>query len=452
MIGSGTGERRWPERARPGPGPLLIRRILAEPFQRRTWNEVAFFLVTTVLGAVGVGFVLATMVAGAFLAVTVVGLVVVAAAVRAARGIGGWHRGLARHLLHEDIADPEPFVHRRGVLGWLQAALKDLAGWRAVTYIVAKMPLALLTLWVGFSFWIDALLWLGYPVWGRPGGEPAEFGIVRNLTGANFVGAGPGGVHTAYVFLLGVLFFFAAPWPMRGMLYLDRRLMDVLLGPDATTARIRTLEQSRAQTVDASAALLRRIERDLHDGTQAQLVALAMRLGRVREELAEGEGADLVTVRRLVDEAHRGAKEAITDLRDLARGIHPPVLDTGLESALTTLAARSPVPSEVWVDVRDRPTPAIEAIAYFCVAELLANVAQHAQASRAEIRCAQHASWLTLVVHDDGRGGATVSAAGSRSSGLAGLSERVRAVDGRLGVASPHGGPTTITVVLPCRA
>ncbi len=175
---------------------------------------------------------------------------------------------------------------------------------------------------------------------------------------------------------------------MRLVVYLDRRMMHLLLGPDAATSRVRSLEESRSRTLDAATETLRRIERDLHDGTQAQLVALAMRLGQAKEKLEHlgaeaGDAADLEAVRRLVDEAHRGAKEAITDLRDLARGIHPPALDTGLENALATLAARSPVPTAVTVSIQARPSPAIEAICYFCAAELLANVAQHAQASRA---------------------------------------------------------------------
>jgi len=150
-----------------------------------------------------------------------------------------------------------------------------------------------------------------------------------------------------------------------------------------------------------------------------------------------------------VDEAHRGAKEAITDLRDLARGIHPPALDTGLENALATLAARSPVPTEVAVSVPARPSPAIEAIGYFCAAELLANVAQHAGASRASLSCAQHGPWLRVVVRDNGRGGAAINRSGMSSSGLAGLADRVGAVDGNLSIASPSGGPTAVTVDLP---
>ena len=245
---------------------------------------------------------------------------------------------------------------------------------------------------------------------------------------------------------------------MRLVVYLDRRMMHLLLGPDAAASRVRSLEESRSKTLDAATETLQRIERNLHDGTQAQLVALAMRLGQAKEKLehlrCRGRARPPIwtAIRRLVDEAHRGAKEAITDLRDLARGIHPPALDTGLENALATLAARSPVPTEVTVSVQSRPSPAIEAICYFCAAELLANVAQHAQASRASLSCAQHGPWLRIVVRDDGRGGAAVNRVGSSSSGLAGLADRVGAVDGHLSIASPPGGPTVVTVDLPTHA
>jgi signal transduction histidine kinase len=240
--------------------------------------------------------------------------------------------------------------------------------------------------------------------------------------------------------------------------------MRVLLAPDPVTARLHSLEQARAQTVDSSAATLRRIERDLHDGTQAQLVALAMRLGMAKEKLMEYEGLteseevdpvparQLDQVRQLVDDAHRGAKEAIIELRDLARGIHPPALDIGLEGALATLAARSTIPTQLNLSLQGRPTPAIEAIAYFCVAELLANVAQHAHASCASVTCTDNGEWLRVVVRDDGRGGAELSRLGSSSSGLVGLTDRVHAVDGRLDIASPPRGPTVVTVDLPLHA
>ncbi|HWG74653.1 MAG TPA: sensor domain-containing protein [Acidimicrobiales bacterium] len=438
---------------------LVAGTVLREPFHRRAWSELVFFLISGVVAWIGIVFVAATLASGAVLAVTFVGVVIIAACLRGVRGIGGWHRALARHFLDERIADPEPFRARSGMFGWLQAALRDRTAWRALAYTTVKIPLLVFSVWFGLSIWADAFASVTYPVLHRgvvgPAGfgvvGPAGFGVVRHVVGPDLTGPGPSGaLHGLLLFVTGVALFFFAPWALRLVVYLDRRLMRLLLGPDAMTARVRTLEQTRAQTVDASAATLRRIERDLHDGTQAQLVALAMRLGRAKEKLAAGQELDLDQVRRLVDEAHRGAKEAIVELRDLARGIHPPVLDTGLEGALATLAARSAVPSELTVSIQSRPTPAMEAIAYFCVAELLANAAQHAQASRATISCTEHGPWLRIVVRDDGRGGAVVTRVGSTSSGLAGLTDRVEAVDGHLGIASPPGGPTVVSVDLPC--
>ena len=280
-----------------------------------------------------------------------------------------------------------------------------------------------------------------------------EFGLIRDLFPPGFFSIGTTGFfHGVWVFATGVILLFVAPWGVRVVVSLDRLLILAFLAPDAVTVRMRSLEQARAETVDASAATLRRIERDLHDGTQAQLVAIAMRLGMAKEKLADADQPDLQQVRQLVDEAHKGAKEAIVELRDLARGIHPPALDVGLEGALSTLAARSAVPTELTISLDDRPTAAIEAIAYFCVAELLANVAQHAYASRATVTCAQHGRWMRLVVRDDGKGGAQPSAMGSSSSGLAGLTDRVRTVDGRLDVTSPPRGPTVVVVDLPMHA
>jgi signal transduction histidine kinase len=216
--------------------------------------------------------------------------------------------------------------------------------------------------------------------------------------------------------------------------------------------RVRELEQSRARLVDDSAARLRRIERDLHDGAQAQMVAVAMKLGLATKKLGgmiDGTGqTDLERVLELVAAAHRGAKEAIAELRDLARGIHPPVLDQGLGIALTSLAARSDVPVELVVDLPERPSAAIETIAYFCAAELLANVAKHSGARHATLEAVHVPGLLQLQVSDDGCGGARIEDRG----GLAGLAERVGTVDGRLQVTSPPGGPTVVAVELPSRA
>jgi signal transduction histidine kinase len=431
----------------------LARIIWHEPFAKRTWSEFWFLTIGTPLAALGLAFVLLTMGAGVVLAITFFGLAILALSIRGSRGLGGLHRQLARGLLGEEIAEPEPFVHPPGFLGWLQSALRDRTGWRSMAYVASKVPLAFLGIFVGFSMWWDAFYCITYPIWGGRGNGVAAFGIPQIVFGSGFFSGGQWGfLHGFGIFLAGILFFFAAPWAVRVVIGLDPRVMRVLLSPDPVAVRVRSLEEARAQTVDSSAAAMRRIERDLHDGTQAQLVALAMRLGMAKEKLADDTQLDLDQVRQLVNDAHRGAKEAIIELRDLARGIHPPALDIGLEGALATLAARCTVPTSLTLDLGERPTPAIEAIAYFCVAELLANVTQHAKASRASITCTEHGGWLRVVVRDDGTGGASLSRVGSSSSGLVGLTDRVHAVDGRLGIVSPPRGPTVVTVDLPLHA
>ncbi len=430
---------------------VLAQRIVHEPFTMRVWSELAFFLLSSALAAVGLYIVAVLGFAGLVLAITFFGLALLAFSLRIGRGIGGLERNLVRNMLGEPVEDPQPFASRPGFLGWLQSCLRDRVAWRAVGYLALKVPWSVLGVFVALSVWWDAFACLVHPLFANGGGPdvwgPARIffpgGDLHGFNSASFV-------HEVAIFIFGAFLFFTAPWVMRGFVNVDRLLIRSLLGPDPMAARVRTLEQARTQTVDASAATLRRIERDLHDGTQAQLVALAMRLGMAKEKLEDDpEHVDLDRVRELVDAAHRGAKEAITELRDIARGIHPPALDIGLEGALATLAARSAVPTGLTVDLRTRPTPAIEAIAYFCVAELLANVAQHAHASRATVSCAQQGSWLRLVVRDDGTGGAQLSTIGSSSSGLSGLTDRVHAVDGQLYLVSPIGGPTVVTVDLP---
>jgi signal transduction histidine kinase len=433
----------------------LARVVFREPFQKRSWAELGFFLASSALACVGALVLGVLGFAGLTLTIVFLGFLILACGLRAARGLGRWQRAIGQRLLGEEIAEPEPLSPRPGLFGWLRAALGDRAAWRAVAYLMAKVPLSIFGVWFALSVWLEALLSIASPFTGGDG--LGRFGLLGSLVRPGFNGPAAGFATHLGVFVTGVVFLFVAPWTMRLVVYVDRRMMHLLLGPGAAASRVRSLEESRAKTLDAATVTLQRIERNLHDGTQAQLVALAMRLGQAKEkieQLSDGSGgaADLDSVRLLVDEAHRGAKEAITDLRDLARGIHPPALDTGLDNALATLAARSPVPTEVTVSIQSRPSPAIEAICYFCAAELLANVAQHAAASRASLGCAQHGPWLRIVVRDNGRGGASVNRIGSSSSGLAGLADRVGAVDGHLSLASPPGGPTTVTVDLPTRA
>jgi signal transduction histidine kinase len=211
----------------------------------------------------------------------------------------------------------------------------------------------------------------------------------------------------------------------------------------ALSNRVDELRARREQLVEVVEAERRRIERDLHDGAQQRLVALAMNLGMAKDKFDR----DPTAARALLDEAHADAKQAMVELRNLARGIHPAVLsDRGLDAALSSLAGRAPVPVAVTVSVPERPPAAIETTAYFVVAEALTNIAKHAGATRAAVNVARQNGHLKVEVTDDGVGGADAT----RGTGLAGLVDRVTAVDGTVRLSSPVGGPTILTVELPC--
>ncbi|MFI7697475.1 sensor histidine kinase [Nonomuraea sp. NPDC049480] len=231
-------------------------------------------------------------------------------------------------------------------------------------------------------------------------------------------------------------------WAIPRLRTLQARLAEQFLRPpDTWEDRVRALTESRAAVVSAQAAEVRRIERDLHDGAQARLVAVRMSLGMAK---SAGEPE---RVRELVQEAWEAAGQALVDLRDLVNGIHPPVLaDRGLAGAIQSVALLCPIPVEVDIDLPGRPEPPVESALYFATAEALTNVAKHSAATRAWVRLRQSAGVLRLMVGDDGRGGA-YSAAGS---GLDGIRRRLSAFDGTLGVHSPPGGPTELTMEIPC--
>ncbi|HJS94271.1 MAG TPA: sensor histidine kinase, partial [Solirubrobacteraceae bacterium] len=240
--------------------------------------------------------------------------------------------------------------------------------------------------------------------------------------------------------------YFWPVWPIIGILIVlaIQFVTAVLVSPRQAEMeeRIETLETTRAGAVDAQETELRRIERDLHDGAQARLVALGMSLGMAEQKLSD----DPERASQLLAEARIGAEHALRELRDLARGIHPPVLaDRGLGAALASLASSTPLPVGLSVEVEPRPAPAVESAAYFVAAEALANAVKHARAQRVDISIVRLGDAIELEVRDDGRGGADPA-----GSGLRGLRRRVEALDGRLSVDSPRGGPTTIRAELPC--
>jgi signal transduction histidine kinase len=258
----------------------------------------------------------------------------------------------------------------------------------------------------------------------------------------------PWGIVTFTVTLTSLFLLWPVlPFLARGLTNVDRAMVRGLLSPsDELERRIAELESDRGVVVDTAAADLRRIERDLHDGAQARLVNLAMGLGLAKEKLLEGQADE--TVAAMVDEAHGEVKLALQELRDLARGIHPAVLtDRGLDAALSSIASRCTVPVKVTADLATRPAAAIEGIAYFTVSELLQNVSKHSGARSASVDVWRADERLLIQVRDDGHGGAALDG----GTGMAGLADRLGAVDGLFLIDSPPGGPTTITAELPWR-
>jgi signal transduction histidine kinase len=262
----------------------------------------------------------------------------------------------------------------------------------------------------------------------------------------------PLGAGLAAIALSAVLLW-ASPRVAGAVARVDEQAGRALLGPsrgEELALRVESLARSRAEIVAATDAERRRIERDLHDGTQRRLVSLAMQLGMARASLTDVPEP----VRQVIEQAHDEATEALAELRQLVRGLHPAVLDDrGLDAALSGIAAGAPLPVRLRVEVAGRCAPGVEAVAYFVVSEALTNVAKHADATRAEVTVERAGDRLRVVVADDGRGGATLDpdpATAGGGTGLRGLAQRAAAVDGTLTVSSPPGGPTSITVELPC--
>ncbi|MFI5565905.1 sensor histidine kinase [Streptomyces sp. NPDC051740] len=419
---------------------------LRAPVGGRTWRELGYVLLSLPISVLLFTYAITMVSLGAGLLVTFLGVPVLAAALAGCRGFGAVERARARGLLGLKVAEPEPLrMRRQGFMAWIGAVLKSGASWRALLYAVLQLPWAVLSFVVTVTVWSVGWSLLTYPLWFW------VFPMYGGQDGIQLYGDEHHRVYLDNPFEVtvtagvGLLFTLATPWIVRALTMVDRVMVHGLLGPSRLATRVVELESDRGVVVDTAAADLRRIERDLHDGAQARLVALAMDLGLAKEKLRE----DPRVAARMVDEAHGEVKTALQELRDLARGIHPAVLtDRGLDAALSSVASRCTVPVQVEVDLTERPAPAIEGIAYFTVSELLQNISKHSRATWAAVEVWRTENRLMLQVVDNGVGGADVS----EGSGLAGLAERLDAVDGVLVVDSPAGGPTRVTAELPWRA
>ncbi|MEU9182118.1 sensor domain-containing protein [Streptomyces sp. NPDC048550] len=425
---------------------MRIGGVLRAPVERRTWREFGYLMLGLPLSVLYFSLAITGVSLGAGLLVTFLGIPVLAGVLAMCRGFGRLERARVRGLLGVEIAEPAPVrAGKRGPLAAMGAMLKSGSAWRHALYSVIHLPWAIFAFTVALVFWAYGWAFLLYPAW---------FWVFPAYTDMPGLQLFQNGDHTLYLdtpldialaCLAGLGLTLATPWVVRALTTVDRVLVGGLLGPSRLDHRVTELESDRGVVVDTAAADLRRIERDLHDGAQARLVALAMDLGLAKEKLAEDPRA----AARMVDEAHGEVKIALQELRDLARGIHPAVLtDRGLDAALSSVASRCAVPVRVSVDLPDRPASAVEGIAYFTVSELLQNVSKHSGARTAGVDVWKSGDRLLIQVADDGRGGAATDGTGT---GLAGLAERLGAVDGVLVVDSPAGSGTTVTAELPWR-
>ncbi|MEU7480701.1 sensor domain-containing protein [Lentzea sp. NPDC042327] len=397
-----------------------------------------FYLLTNlVTGIFWFTLTVVLTVVGFSLSVLWVGLPILWLAMQAVRAGATVERAWVGAALRTDI--PVPYRARQPGTLWQRwkAQFTDPATWRDFGYLLLLLPVgvlefgAVLTLWTVVAALAAVPFWISY----------APFAVVVGelWTIDSFASALP-------IAVLGLALVPLAVMGTKALGALHGRFARAMLGPtraDELAVEAERLQSSRARGVEAAEAERRRIERDLHDGAQQRLVAVAMGLGRAKSKLdSDPEGAA-----ELIAEAHADAKLAIKELRDLARGIYPSVLgDRGLDAALSALAARVPIEVDLQVDVDPRPPTAVESAAYFTVGEALTNITKHSTGTRATVRVNRIDTGVLVEVTDNGQGGAELKPGG----GLAGLADRAATIDGVVVVVSPAGGPTVIRAELPC--
>jgi signal transduction histidine kinase len=425
IADTGVGTRRSPLR-----NPF---RLLVSP---EPWLAFLFMLFSFVLGVFWF-VVLVTLIAfGSGMVITLVGLPVLALTMLLWIQGARLERVRVRAFLGEPIRDPyQPAPEDANWWVKLKTRLVDRYTWLDLLYLFLLFP-------IGIAEFVIATTAVAFPL--SLTTMPAYYWV-----GAEIFTIQIDTLPKALVVAVSSLpLLLIAPYVMvgvgRGHAWLARHL----LGSDREAeleARVGRLTVSRSQALESAVGDLRRIERDLHDGAQQRLVKLSMDLGLAREKMA----SDPEAAEALISEAHEEAKRAMSEIRNLARGIHPAVLtDRGLDAAVSALAGRSTVPVTVDIELAERLPDAVESNAYFIIAEALTNIARHSEASRARIRVRQDAEHLYIDVEDDGQGGADAA----RGSGLAGMADRVDALDGTLAIDSKPGEGTHIHVELPCES
>ncbi|MFC7331000.1 sensor histidine kinase [Marinactinospora rubrisoli] len=397
---------------------------------------VGWSLAFTGLAITGLLLVLLFLLSGILTAIWL-GIPFLALSTTLIRGHANAHRTLLRRWLGHPIPTPyrplpTDLPTRVGVI------LTDPATWRDLAWLLLNGTLVLPLTLLPAALFAEGVHSLLVPYYWQY--VPADFDMWVNAVHVTDQATAfwtiPQGI------LLLILYWTLSPTLLRGYAHTARWLL-APTEKSRLAARVEHLATSRADTVDAQASEVRRIERDLHDGAQARLVALGMSLGMAEQLLTR----DPQSAQRMLAEARESTHQALTEIRTLVRGIHPPVLvERGLDGAVRALAVTQHLPVTVDIDLPGRPADPVESAAYFAIAELLTNAAKHAQANRAWVRINHGHGRLVIVVGDDGNGGATTT----NGTGLTGIRRRLAAFDGTITIASPPGGPTIATMELPC--
>ncbi len=387
------------------------------------WRSLAYLAGGALLGGATMLVLAGLLTAGLLLAVLLIGLAGFVALALSGVAVGRLERWRMRLVDSEALPDPHRRPPRPGVRAWLAFRLREQATWRELGYTMASATVLC---------WMDALVVIG-----------ALYVPLMLLAGPLYIDDEPLRLTLPFA-VVGIPMAIVMAYPVTAWAGARAAMARAILAPrsDDADAKLVEVTRSRARLVDAFEVERRRIERDLHDGAQQRLVALSMQLGLARLELPAGAPAA-----EPVAAAHALAKQALTDLRELIRGVHPKILtDRGLVAAVQDVAAGAPVPVDLHLAVPGRLPAPVEVTAYFVVVEALANVAKHSGAARAHVAAWVTGGRLLLDVRDDGAGGADPS----RGSGLVGLADRVAAVDGTVALSSPPGGPTLLHVEIPC--
>jgi signal transduction histidine kinase len=426
-------EQTTPSFRRPQPGGWA--RFTAA-WATRLGLDTAYLLLGLPAGTIAFTVVVTGWATALGLAITLIGLPIAMATIVVSRGMANAERWRAALVVGAPIRGRYRPVRTGRMIERLKALFADGQTWKDLGWHLLLLPVGIVGFTVAVVCWCWSLWCLTFPIWFKITPAAADFGDFTLDTWW----------WAALVFAVGIATLPITIALLRGTAAGTGALARLLLGSDAEDLeeRVGVLTETRAGAVDAAAAELERIERDLHDGAQARLVALALDLGMAEERFErDPDGA-----RELVGKARDEAKQALAELRDLARGMRPALLaERGLPEAVRSLAARTQLPTTVTVEPGERVAPAVEAAAYFVVAEALTNAVKHSGATRLSVRIAREGDRLAVEVSDNGRGGADPT-----GNGLTGLRKRVEALDGELRIASPAGGPTLLRAEVPCES